>query len=142
MFDANLFNGSTQFGTQTFSSLNGVNSGNSQYGRTNVPLNTVLKSYNDNDCSTSPSNDPCSTIISDLSGIYNQIKTNINSDINQLRDDNGYNAEIKRKLNSMHSETGILASQNSDYMSVVMSSVLWTTLAGSLVVYLFIKTQK
>ena len=105
-------------------------------------LNTVVANYKTS-C-LAPGADTtsaeCVSAIADMRAIYDVIKLDVSKADPSRNIDT--QSELKRKLQSMHSETGILASQHSDYMSVVMSSVLWTTLAGGLIVYAVIKSRK
>jgi hypothetical protein len=105
-------------------------------------LNDVIFDYNTSCLApgTDTTSAECVSAIADMRAIYDVIKLDVSKADPSRNIDT--QSELKRKLQSMHSETGILASQHSDYMSVVMSSVLWTTLAGGLIVYAVIKSRK
>jgi hypothetical protein len=104
-----------------------------------MSLEKALQDYKDYCPKYKGSTSECDKTIANMRGIYGMIKDDVSTSNPDRNEDE--RSELKRKLQSMHSETGILASQHSDYMSVVMSSVLWTTLAGGLIVYAVIKSR-
>lgn len=106
---------------------------------TTMSLEKALQDYKDYCPIYKGSTNKCDRTIANMRGIYGMIKDDVSTaDPHKNKHER---SELKRKLQSMHSETGILAAQHSDYMSVVMSSVLWTTLAGGLIAYAVIKSR-
>ena len=139
-FNSNLFDISANFGGRVFTGLSGRYSNKKK----EASLTRLIAEYKSYGCATAPPNTRCDVIITDMSAVYNTIKNEIApatapSDYSLMTSTQD---ELKRKLASMQSETGILATQSSDYLNVVMSSVLWTALAGGLVTYLIITTNK
>lgn len=124
---SNQFNSNTNFGSASYTLSNG----------TTITLNKAISDYKTN-CIDTYNVKRCVDASRNIAQVYQSIKTAINTPANEViskQDD------LKTKLEKIHSDTGMLALQSSDYMSVIMSSVLWTTLAGGLVAYLVIKSN-
>jgi hypothetical protein len=136
-FSSDLFNNNNFGGkTYTFTPLKGSDMNKPK----TLSLNAVIANYNNNCTPGKMNTQLCTDASADMFAIYEVIKNDVST--STLATNENERSELKHKLQSMHSETGILASQHSDYMSVVMSSVLWTTLAGGLIVYAVIKSRK
>jgi hypothetical protein len=108
------------------------------YGTGGATLNNILAAYNSNNCSSNnPKVAPCSLIIQDMSAIYTQITGSVSG--TSVDANTALRKQIHENQYRTHAGTGLLATQKSDYMSVVMSSVIWTTLAGAVVVFIAMK---